>query len=78
MTKIGKQTEMSDESGIIIPCSCELLFRTRKNEKYCGKMMHTGMMNRGFTVYVKRPVRKFETCRIMWLTDNLFCDLVMQ
>jgi len=49
-----------------------------KMKNICGKMMHTGMMNRGFTVYVKRPVRKFETCRILWLTDNLFSDLVMQ
>jgi len=44
----------------------------------CGKMMHTGMMNRGFTVYVKRPVKKFETCRILWLTHNSFSDLIMQ
>ena len=51
MTKIRKQTEMSDESGIITPCSCGLFFRTRKNENCCGKMVHTGMMNRGFTVY---------------------------
>jgi uncharacterized protein YegJ (DUF2314 family) len=43
----------------------------------CGKMMHTGMMNRGFTVYVKGPVRKFEICRFLWLTDNSFSNLVM-
>jgi hypothetical protein len=44
-----------------------------------GKLTHTGMMDRGgFTVYVKRPVRKFETCRILCLTDNSFSDLVMQ
>jgi hypothetical protein len=43
----------------------------------CGKMMHTGMMNRGFTVYVKRPVRKFATCRALCLTDYSFSDLVM-
>jgi len=44
----------------------------------CGKMMHTGMMNRGFIVYMKRPGRKFEILRILWLTDNSFSDLVMQ
>jgi hypothetical protein len=43
----------------------------------CRKMMHTGMMNRGFTVYVKRPVRQCETCRILWLTDYAFGGLVM-
>jgi hypothetical protein len=36
MTKIGKQTGMSDKSGIITPCSCGLLFRTRI-EKYLWK-----------------------------------------
>jgi len=37
VTKIGKQAGMSDESGIITPCSCGLLFRTRKNVKYLWK-----------------------------------------